>query len=162
MNNFARLFCLKRSLPESAYASAALRESLHLPARVLYVPIRLFAPDFFAADLDLINGAGWLTRPEDMEFELDSYRRHPGNQSALRGRLGLSLSIRKIHRLVWHTLRENPQIPELPRMDPMSPEKPRAAALSSERAVEARPASADAGDPFASFPLRDTTRAKSD
>lgn len=108
MPTLAELYCAAHRLPSDAFARTALRACLPLPARLLHTPLRLFAPDFFAADFDLINNAGWLTRPEDFDLDLEEYRYHPCNQSRLRRKLGLSLSTTKLRRLVHRHLRRTP------------------------------------------------------
>ena len=106
MPTLAEHYCAARGLPADAFARAALHTCLPLPARLLHAPLRLLAPDFFAADVDLINNAGWLTRAEDLDLDLEDYRFHPCNQSRLRRKLGLSLSTQKLRRLVHRHLRD--------------------------------------------------------
>ena len=82
---------------------AALAESLHWPARLLYLPLRIIHPDFLAADLDLINNAGRLRSPYELDLDITEYRYHPFNQSRLRRSLGFCLSTSRLRRLVFHT-----------------------------------------------------------
>jgi hypothetical protein len=67
--------------------------------------ILVFAPDFFAADHDLIAGVGQLTRASDLALDLEEYRYHPANQSRLRRFLLLCVSTERITRLVRSHLR---------------------------------------------------------
>lgn len=120
MPTLAELYCAARGLPADAFAATALRACLPLPARLLRAPLRLVAPDFFAADFDLINNAGWLTRPEDFDLDLEEYRYHPCNQSRLRRKLGLSISTTKLRRLVQRHLRRTPDRAPPPRPLPLS------------------------------------------
>ncbi len=155
MPSFAHLFCQQHQLADPAYGHAALRACLHLPARLLYHPIQLFAPNFFSADLDLINGAGWLTNPEDLDYEFEAYRYHPFNRSRWRRRLGLCVSSRKVQRLVWRTLRASAEIPATSaslanQTQVTSPRREMSATPPSPRLTEEI-----SSDPFAHFPLRD-------
>ena len=100
MSNFAQRYCNARGLSSARYTRSVLRATLHLPARVLYRPISFVLPDFFAADVELVNSAAWLVRASDLELDLAEYRFHPGNQSRLRRLLGLCVSTARLRRLV--------------------------------------------------------------
>ena len=99
---FAELYCAQQGLPHSAYADAALRDSLPLPARVLFRPLTWLYSDFFAADYDLISNIGQLTSTRDLPLDFEEYRYHPQNPSRLRRLLLLSASTTQVSRLV-HT-----------------------------------------------------------
>lgn len=103
MENFAQLFCSRRNLRPHAFTRAALAESLHWPARLFYLPLRVLCPDLLAADMDLINNAGRLRSPYELDLDITEYRYHPFNQSRLRRSLGLCLSTSRLRRLVFHT-----------------------------------------------------------
>lgn len=109
MPTFKELFCSQRGCAPKAYARAALGACLRIPARGLRLPLRVVAPDFFTADLDLINNVGRLTSPFELDLDITEYRYHPFNQNRLRRTLGLSLSTSRLRRLVFNTfLRDNP------------------------------------------------------
>ena len=100
---FAQLYCARRHLPPDAFARAALAETLHWPARLFYLPLRIVSPDFLASDLDLINNAGRLRSPYELDLDITEYRYHPFNQSRLRRSFGLCLSTSRLRRLVFQT-----------------------------------------------------------
>lgn len=99
---FSQLYCTQQGLAHSAYAAAALRECLPLPARLLYYPLSWLHSDFFAADHDLIANIGQLTATRDLPLDFEEYRYHPQNQSRLRRLLLLSASTARVTRVV-HT-----------------------------------------------------------
>ena len=103
VETFAQLYCSRRNLRPNEFTRAALAESLHWPARLLYLPLRIIHPDFLAADLDLINNAGRLRSPYELDLDITEYRYHPFNQSRLRRSLGVWLSTSRLRRLVFHT-----------------------------------------------------------
>lgn len=104
MRTLAHTHCAARGLAADAFAPLVLRATLHAPARLLYRPIRFLFPQFFAADFDLVNAAGWLTRVKDLDLDLRHYRDHPCNQSRLRRALCPCLSTRRLRRIVSTTL----------------------------------------------------------
>ena len=102
---FAELYCAQHGLPPNAYAAAAFRDTLHLPARLLLPLIHALDADFFAADHDLISNLGQLTATADIGLDFEEYRYHPENQSRLRHFLLLSVSGERARRLVRTTFR---------------------------------------------------------
>jgi hypothetical protein len=104
MKTFAELYCAQRGLSAASYTPTALRGCLRLPALILHGPICLVAPDFFAADAELVAHAGWLRQEADLALDLEEYRFHPCNQSRLRRALGLCISTARLRRLVASTL----------------------------------------------------------
>jgi len=112
---FAETFCAKRQLPLADYPRAMFRATLHLPAAVFYRLIVALAPDFFAADHDLIANVGQLTRANDLALDLEEYRDHPGNQSRLRRFFLLCVSTERVGQLVRAHLRSpRPTGPDSP------------------------------------------------
>ena len=99
---FAELYCTQQGLDHAAYTDAVLRDSLNLPARVLFRPLTWLHSDFFAADYDLISNIGQLTSTRDLPLDFEEYRYHPQNQSRLRRFLLLSASPARVTRVV-HT-----------------------------------------------------------
>jgi hypothetical protein len=100
---FAELYCTQRGLASSTYLAAAFRDTLHLPARLLFPLIHALDSDFFAADYDLISNLGQLTSTADLGLDFEEYRYHPENQSRLRHFFLLSTSGERVHRLVHAT-----------------------------------------------------------
>lgn len=102
---FAEVYCAKHNLPAAAFHAAMFRAALHLPAFLFYRVIVGLAPDFFAADHDLIANVGQLTRAGDLALDFEEYRYHPANQSRLRRFFLLCVSTERIAQLVRTHLR---------------------------------------------------------
>lgn len=66
--------------------------------------LRALNHDFFSPDRDLILGVGRITKASDLADELADFYSHPLNQSFIRRRLGLRLSVGRLSRVVHELL----------------------------------------------------------
>jgi hypothetical protein len=102
---FAELYCQRRNLASDRFVEDVLAQSLYPHAHMLFVFLVWLQPDYGVADLDLISGAGRLTRLQDFWAEAEDFAHHPRNRGFLRQRLRIRVSARRLRRLVKDTLR---------------------------------------------------------
>jgi hypothetical protein len=101
---FAELFCERFGVSPAQYEDAVLRHCLYRWALTLFPLLRLFGEQYFASDLDFVQGVGRLRRPEDFKPEMDDFLLSPHNSNWLRRRLKLRISSRQLQALVRETM----------------------------------------------------------
>ena len=97
--DFSERFCRRTGVTPARWHAVALRRALYPHARLLRPLLAALDPEFFAADRDFISGVGRLTRHSDFVIEAEEFAHHPANQSFLRRRLRLRVSVRRLHLL---------------------------------------------------------------
>ncbi|WP_052362236.1 hypothetical protein [Geminisphaera colitermitum] len=101
---FEELYCEQREIPRGDFARHVLLESLHPTARVLYPLIVRMSPDYFEADLELVESAGELRSMRGFGVEVARLLCHPGHRGLWRGLLDLRISVSRLQRLMRRTL----------------------------------------------------------
>ena len=105
-SDFAQLYCEHFRSEPAAFRQAVLRRTLYPQARLLRPLLRVFKPDFFAADFDFIDSVGRITRRRDFSSEADEFVHHPENRGFWRRTLRLRVSVGRMHRLVGEVFGE--------------------------------------------------------
>ena len=100
---FAEKYCAQNRISPEKFADTVLRQTLRPAGRVLRWLLVLI-PDYFAADLELINSVGRLKRMEGFDAEVMDFMYDPNNRGFLRRSLNLRISSRRLHALVRTTL----------------------------------------------------------
>ena len=103
---FAEAYCSKHGIPGDRFEAVVLARALYPHARLLAPILRVMWPQHFAADLDLVRGAGQLRRVRDFSLESLDYTHHPANQGGLRRVLRLRASTQRLRRLVVQALHD--------------------------------------------------------
>ncbi len=104
MVTFAELYCQKHGISPQRYVSSMFWRCLHRRTW-LFVPIlKLFSPDYFSADYDLIRDVGRLTRADGLTEDLADFHTHPRNFGFARHRLRLRVSVRRVTKEVHRML----------------------------------------------------------
>jgi hypothetical protein len=101
---FAEAYCLHHKIPADRFATVVLARSLYPHARLLAPLLREMNSDHFAADLDLVRGAGLLRRVRDFSNEAAEFAYHPANRGDLRRLLRLRISTQRLRHLMQETL----------------------------------------------------------
>jgi hypothetical protein len=102
--SFAVLYCQKHNLAPARFVEDVLAQALYPHAHVLFMLFTWLRPDYGTADLDLINGAGKLSRLHDFWAEADYFAHHPRNLGFWRQHLRIRVSARRLRRLMKETL----------------------------------------------------------
>ncbi|TAG27575.1 MAG: hypothetical protein EAZ36_06730 [Verrucomicrobia bacterium] len=97
---FSELYCKQHGISPEFYARSILNETLYPHARLVQNLVRLFAPEYFALDLEFVNHVAALRRYRDFFPEANAFSQHPDNSGLLRTRLNLRVSSRRMRRLV--------------------------------------------------------------
>ena len=104
MATFTELYCQRYRVRTERYVRSMFWRCLH-PRTWLLVPfLKLIAPDYFAADYDLIRNVGRLTHAGGLTEDLADFHTHPLNGSFARRRLRLRLSVRRVTKQVHRLL----------------------------------------------------------
>lgn len=103
-NTFAEAYCLQHGIPSDRFAQVVLARTLYPHARLLAPLLRELDADHFAADLDLVRGAGQLRRVRDFSNEAAEFAYHPANRGDLRRLLRLRISTQRLRHLMQKTL----------------------------------------------------------
>ena len=103
-HTFAEFYCARHGLRSEDYAPAVFRHALYPHARPFAAIVRYYFPDYFAADLDLVQAVGRLRKARDFSGEADAFAHHPANCGGLRRMLRLRVSARRLRALVRATL----------------------------------------------------------
>jgi hypothetical protein len=102
---FQQRFVEKQGVPPEEFTWSVLRATVPPHARLLLPIMRFFSPGILAADYDLINQMALLTsRRQFSEFASERHY-HPANQGFARKVLGVRVSIERLQRLVYATMR---------------------------------------------------------
>ena len=101
---FAEAYCLRHNIPTEDFAKVVLARTLYPHARLLAPLLRELNPDHFAADLDLVRGAGQLRRVRDFSNEAAEFAYHPANRGDSRRLLRLRISTQRLRQLMQETL----------------------------------------------------------
>lgn len=101
---FSEAYCRLHDIPADRFERAVLARALYPHARLLAPFIRMLWPQHFAADLDLVRGAGQLRRVRDFSLETLDYSHHPANQGGLRRLFRLRASTQRLRRILVGTL----------------------------------------------------------
>lgn len=104
MPTFAESYCTRHRLSEDQYARAVLRRALYPQARLLYPLITLTAPDFFAADLELVSTLGRVQTIRHFHEVSVDYRHQLARADFARRNLNLRVSLRRLREIMAETL----------------------------------------------------------
>ena len=104
MLTFAELFCRAHDVEANDYADAMFWRSLHRRALFVAPFVKLFAPDYFQPDYELIRAVATLTSTQALADALSDFNFHPGNHGWKRRRLKLRVSGRRVTRIVLEHL----------------------------------------------------------
>ena len=100
MPTFAELFCERYGVSPDHYERAVFWRCVQRRALIFVPLVRLFSPDYFAADFELIRDAGRLTKASALHDDLADFYSHPSNVGFARRRLRLRISVGRLTRLV--------------------------------------------------------------
>ena len=104
-STFQQRFIEKQGIDPEAFTWSVLRATVPPHARLLLPLMRFFSPGILAADYDLINQIAHLTsRRQFAEFASERHY-HPANRGFARKVLGVRVSINRLQRLVYATMR---------------------------------------------------------
>ena len=115
MKTLAALYCEQRRVRPADFSRHVLRRCLYPGARMFSLPLSLL-PDYFAADLELIEATGRLTRATGFPAEVAEYHYHPANLGRLRRDWRLRLSVTRLQQIVDELLPD-----EVPTTDSLAP-----------------------------------------
>ncbi|MDR1284456.1 MAG: hypothetical protein LBK99_27135 [Opitutaceae bacterium] len=107
---FAELYCEQRGIPAEKFEPVIFRRALYPHARCLHRLISILAPDYFAADHDIVRATGRLRRVRDFAVETAEFTCHPANTGSLRRTFRVRLSTGRLRALLRQTL--HPAHPE--------------------------------------------------
>lgn len=102
---FKQRFIEKSGGRPEDFTRDVLRRALPLHARLLLPAARIFDPAVLAADYDLISDVAQLTSRREFSDSVSTRRFHPANHGFLRKVVGVRVSITRLHRLVYDTMR---------------------------------------------------------
>ena len=105
MKTLAALYCEQRHVRPEDFSRHVLRRCLYPWARRLSFLLSLRG-DYFAADRELIEATGRLTRAVGFPAEVAEYHYHPANLGRLRREWKLRLSVTRLQQVVDETLPE--------------------------------------------------------
>lgn len=103
MPTFAQSYCARHRLSDDHFAPAVLREALHPQARILSPFIAVAAPDFFAADLELISALGRVRSVQHFREVSAVYRHRLARAGFARRTLRLRVSLRRLRDVMAET-----------------------------------------------------------
>jgi hypothetical protein len=101
---FAERYCELNGIAPAQFADSVLRRALYPQARLLLPLVQVLAPNYFAADFDLIGATARLRRTRDFASEADQFNYHPANIGFLRRTLRIRLSTTRLKQLLRTTL----------------------------------------------------------
>lgn len=104
MSTFARSYCTRHRLSDDQFARAVLRRALYPQARLLNPLIALTAPDFFAAELELISTLGRVQSIRHFHEVSVDYRHQLARAGFTRRGLNLRISLRRLREIMAETL----------------------------------------------------------
>ncbi|EIP96972.1 hypothetical protein OpiT1DRAFT_01399 [Opitutaceae bacterium TAV1] len=107
---FAELYCEQRGISAEKFEPVVFRRALYPHARCLHRLITFLAPDYFAADHDIVRATGRLRRVRDFAVEAAEFACHPANTGSLRRTFRVRLSTGRLRALLRQTL--HPAHPE--------------------------------------------------
>jgi hypothetical protein len=97
---FASLYCRKHRVRPDRFVASVFWKTIFPRAHFWGVPIFVIWSREFSADRDFIAQAGQVENVEQYLEVAEIFHRWPGCRSFLRGKLGLRVSSRRVHRLV--------------------------------------------------------------
>lgn len=97
-------YCELQNIPEQKFEAHLLAKALPPAVRPFWTIIRLMAPGYFAADLDLIRNTARLRRLRDFNLEAREFHHHPANRGFWRRGIGVRVSVQRMRRIVRHHL----------------------------------------------------------
>lgn len=104
MATFAELYCQKHGVSPNRYVASMFWRCLHRRTWLCVPILKLFSPDYFSADYDLIRDVGRLTRADGLTEDLADFHTHPRNSGFARHRLRLRVSVRRVTKEVHRVL----------------------------------------------------------
>jgi len=99
LKTFRQLYCERRGIAPERFERVLLRRCLYLHALVLYWPLLLLGPGYFAADLDFVRGAGELKYRRELRNEIAEFRYHPAGRGFMHRVLRLRVSADRLRRI---------------------------------------------------------------
>ena len=109
MPTFAQRYCARRRLSDEQFARAVLRAALYPQARLLYPVTALVAPEFFAADLELISALGRVRSIRHFHEVSVDYRHSLARAGFVRRTLHLRISLRRLRDIMAETFQARTQ-----------------------------------------------------
>jgi len=100
VRTFASLYCKEHGLQADRFVASVFWKTIFPRAHFWGVPIFVIWSREFSADREFIAQAGQVENMEQYLEVEEVFHRWPGCRSFLRGKLGLRVSSRRVHRLV--------------------------------------------------------------
>jgi hypothetical protein len=131
---FEELYCEQRGIPAEKFEPLIFRRALYPHARCLHRLITLLAPDYFAADHDIVRATGRLRRVRDFRVEAAEFTCHPANTGSLRRTFRVRLSTGRLRALLRQTLHPaHPEADDTRTMPPFVATTPTTSARKSKK-----------------------------
>jgi hypothetical protein len=97
---FASLYCKEHRLRPDRFVASVFWKTIFPRAHFWGIPIFVIWPREFSVDREFVAQAGQVENMEQYLEVVEVFHRWPGRRSFLRGKLGLRVSSRRVHRLV--------------------------------------------------------------
>lgn len=122
-------FCQRQGIPAGRFEATAFRRALYPHARLLRGVVSLMQADFFSIDRELVRTAGGTASSREFRLEELEFHNHPENSGVLRRYLLLRISTRRLHKLLFPSVRRTGSTAPMP----LPPASMAAAALNPKR-----------------------------